>query len=343
MIRLQIDKLATVQDAQGLLQKAIGIEFGTLPPYLYCLYSIRPGTNPEAAHRIKSIALQEMVHMCLGCNILNALGGNPVINPQAYPGPLPGDIGPDGGAPLTLHLYPFSLEAMQQGMAIEHPENPLNIPVREALAAAASTAVTIGQFYQELDAFLATLPATAWTAARNQIVDNQFFAGQIFAVNSYVDANRAIRQIVSEGEGSKDDPLDFQDEVAHYYRFGEIYHDKVLTKADTPSGYTFGPARLGVDWSGAYPAISDPGLHDFSQGPPAARAAQDECNTAFTTMVEALQRAVTGEDSALGQAVQMMFYLRKAARQAFTRPLADPTRVAGPAFLFKPIREEAAP
>src|SRR5438067_1296143 len=117
MIRLAMKPPATVDDARRMLQTAIGVELGTLPPYLYALYSIRPGTNPQAEQLIRSVALQEMIHMCLDCNILNALGGSPEINPQAYPGPLPGDIGPDG-KPLKIHLYPFSQAAMQQGMAI---------------------------------------------------------------------------------------------------------------------------------------------------------------------------------------------------------------------------------
>jgi hypothetical protein len=335
MICLRLTQPITVDDARNMLQTAIGVEFGTLPPYLYALYSIRPGTNPAAEQRIKSVALQEMIHMCLACNILNALGGTPVVHPPTYPGPLPGDIGPDG-TPLTVHLYPFSVEAMEQGMAIEQPEDVPDYPVETLLAAPGGKAVTIGQFYEALDKFLATLPASDWTPNRNQIVDNQFFAGQLFAVNGYPDAHVAIREIVSEGEGAKNDPLDFQDEVAHYYRFGEIYHDRVLTKADNPLGYAWGPARLGVDWSGAYPAISDPGCHDFSHDPPAARAAQDSCNTTFTAMVEALQCAVTGQAGALGEAVRAMFDLRMAALHAFTVPLADPARVAGPAFLYQP-------
>src|SRR6266446_2821376 len=121
MIRLQLNQLTTVQDAQTMLQTAIGVEFGTLPPYLYALFSIRAGTNAEAEHRIKSVVLQEMIHMCLACNMLNALGGDPALHPQTYPGPLPGDIGPDG-TPLTLHLYSFSAQAMVQAMAIEQPE-----------------------------------------------------------------------------------------------------------------------------------------------------------------------------------------------------------------------------
>ena len=339
MIRLQLTRLNSLQDAQAMLQTAIGVEFGTLPPYLYALYSIRPGTNSQAEQRIKSVALQEMIHMCLACNMLNALGGNPVIHPQTYPGPLPGDIGPDG-KPLKLHLYPFSSQAMEQAMAIEQPEDPPEFPVHALLTAAAPIkAVTIGQFYEALDTFLATLPAGDWKAGRNQLADNQFFAGQIFAINNYADAHIAIRNIVSEGEGTIKgtvaDPLDFQDEVAHYYRFGEIYHDKVLTKDKNPLGYAWGPARLGVDWAGAYPAIADPGLHDFSKDPPAAQAAQSACNQAFSTMIGALQSALSGKDGALGEAVRAMFDLRMAALHAFTVPLADSSKVAGPAFLYK--------
>jgi hypothetical protein len=329
-----------------MLQTAIGVELGTLPPYLYALYSIRPGTNPQAEQLIRSVALQEMIHMCLDCNILNALGTTPAINPQKYPGPLPGDIGP-GGEPLQIHLYPFSPEAMQQGMAIEQPEHPPDIPVvRFAESVAATQAVTIGQFYALLDTFLSKLPDSAWTAGRNQIVDDQFFPSQLFAVNNHADAQRAISIIVTEGEGTEKgtsfNPLDFQDEAAHYFRFGEIYNDRVLTKADNPAGYTFGPQKLGVNWAGSYPAIPDPGKHDFSKESPAAQAAQNACNQAFTSMINAIRAAVSGAGAAgsLGQAVRAMFDLRMAAMHAMTVPLADPAKVAGPAFLYIPNQHE---
>jgi len=336
MIRLQLKPLTSLKDAQAQLQTAIGVEFGTLPPYLYALYSIKPGTNAEAAQRIKSVVLQEMIHMCLACNILNALGGAPKLQPQSYPGPLPGDIGPNG-TPLTLHLYAFSSDAMAQAMAIEQPEKVPDFPVvhAEAALAAQAKAVTIGEFYAALDAFLAKLPASDWHKGRNQIVDDQFFAGQVFAVNGYPDARQAIHDIVSEGEGAKDDPLDFQHDIAHFYRFGEIFHGKVLTKADNPLHYSWGPAKFPVDWAGAYPAITDPGLHDFSHEPPAAQAAQKACDAAYAALVDALQAAVTGHDGTLGQAVRAMFDLRIAALHAFTVPLADPARVAGPAFRYK--------
>jgi Ferritin-like len=336
MIRLQMTPPTSIADAQSMLQTAIGVEFGTLPPYLYAMFSIPPGANPAAAGLIKSVVMQEMVHMCLACNILNALGGDPVLTPPVYPGPLPGDIGPDGGEALVISLLPLSEAAMYQGMQIEQPEEIPDFPVVQGALEGVPASGTIGQFYAALDAYLATLPANAWFPERNQITDDQFFPGQLFAVNDYDDANRAIQEIVSEGEGSPqtNDPLDFQNDLAHFYRFGEVYYDKVLTKTPQPPGYAWGPEPLGVDWSAVYPAIPNPCTHDFSGDPAGAQAAQVACNAAYTEMVDQLQKAVTGTEGALGNAVRAMFELRMAAKVALQQKLADGVSVAGPAFLY---------
>lgn len=333
MIRLQATPPTSIGDAIAMLQTAAAIEFGTLPPYLYAKFSILPGTNPAATARLGMIVNQEMIHLCLVCNIINALGGTPQLTPPTYPTTL-GDIGPPGGNPLVIRLLPFDRCAMDQGMKIEEPEE---IPPFKVVTMLTTTggAMTIGQYYALVDAYLATLPNSAWTAGRNQISDDQFFPGQLFAVNDYAGAHMAIEQIVSEGEGAKDDPLDFQNELAHYYRFGEIFYDKVLTKIPEDPGYQYGPEPLGVDWSAAYPAIPDPGSHDFSQDSEAAQAAQDACNLAFSGMVDALQKAVEGESGQLGAAVRKMFELRMAAMAALQVPLKG-GGVAGPAFLYTP-------
>src|SRR6478735_2879373 len=81
MARVQLAVPTSIEDAQDQLQIAIGVEFGTLPPYLYTMFSIPPEENVASAQLIKSVLMQEMVHMCLACNILNAIGGNPVLTP----------------------------------------------------------------------------------------------------------------------------------------------------------------------------------------------------------------------------------------------------------------------
>lgn len=332
MIRVLWTEPQSVEDVQQLVQNAIDLEFATLPPYLYAKFSILPDSNAPAASRLDSIVREEMIHMCLACNIMNAIGGTPAINPPHYPGSLPGDVG--GG--LILHLLPFSEAAMQQGMAIEEPSEPIDPPQRKL---AAAPGVTIGEYYERLDAALAALPASAWIAKRNQITDAQFFQGELFAVNDYADAHRAIGNIVSEGEGtpvSPDNPgspLDFEHYLAHYYRFWEVFRNQVLEKDSNPVGYAWG-GPLGVDWQAVYPAIPDPETHDFSQDPPAAQQAQAECNAAFTAMVDALTTAFSGNAAGLGIAVRAMFDLRMAAIRALNTPLADGVMVAGPAFLY---------
>ncbi|MBP6748024.1 MAG: ferritin-like protein [Xanthomonadaceae bacterium] len=333
MIKVQWQAPQTLAEVQAAVQTAIDLEFSTLPPYLYAKMTILPESNPAALARLNTIVGQEMIHMCLACNIMNAIGGTVKINPPSYPGPLPGDIG--GG--LIIHLLPFSQAAMAQGMAIEEPSEPIDPPILKMEAAI--TAVTIGEYYHLLDQVLAALPASAWIAGNKQIDDSQFFAGQIFPVNAYADAHKAITQIVSEGEGTpvspngNGSPLTFQNELAHYYRFWEMEQNMVLVKDPNPVGYAW-KGSLGIDWSQVYPAIADPESHDFSSDPPAARAAQTACNDAYTALVDALTSAFAGASAGMGIAVRAMFDLRMASIQALNTPLGDGISVAGPAFVY---------
>jgi len=326
----------TLADLQAALQKAIQLEFATLPPYLYALFTLQQGTNEAARTRISAIVREEMTHMALACNALNAIGGTPRLADAsvvpAYPGPLPFDIGGDDGEPFRVSLLPFSVEAMAQATHIEEPEHPIEF--EDALLPPSFQ--TIGEFYAALDEALGQLPGSAWAdPPRRQLTDHPFFAGELFPVVRYPDASRAIRRIVSEGEGTTESPLDFEGEVAHYYRFEEIRRDQVLQKdARAPTGFSWGD-RLGVDWDAVAPAIADPAEHDFS-GDPAGQAAQDGCDRAFTTMLTELERAVNGEPGRLGNAVRAMFDLTMAARAALATPLTGGDRCAGPAFRFRP-------
>ncbi len=341
MIRLEPQPMDTVGELRQAVQKAIQLELSTLPPYLYAAFTIRDGTNAGARSRIGSIVGEEMVHMALACNVLNAIGGSPLLADASvvptYPGPLPFDIGGDGEDPFRVSLLAFSRDAMAQAMRIEEPEDPLVFP-EAALAAGAlePTYQTIGQFYAALDQALAGLPPDSWAPSpRNQLTDHPFFAGELFPVVDYPTASGAIRRIVSEGEGTTKTPLDFEGEVSHYYRFEEIHRDRVLQKeASVPEGFVWGEP-LGIDWSAVVAAIADPGEHDFS-GDPTAQAAQDACDKAYTAVLQELELAVNGQQGRLGNAVRAMFDLRMAARAALATPLAGYGESAGPAFRFRP-------
>ena len=61
------------------LQTAIELEHATIPVYLYALYSLEPGRNAVVADILQSVVREEMTHMGLAANLLNAVGGSPVI------------------------------------------------------------------------------------------------------------------------------------------------------------------------------------------------------------------------------------------------------------------------
>ena len=65
--------ISTVESLRTHLQWAIELEHATLAPYLSALYSIKDGTNVESAEVIKSVFIEEMLHMALAANIISVL------------------------------------------------------------------------------------------------------------------------------------------------------------------------------------------------------------------------------------------------------------------------------
>ncbi len=63
----------TVQYVQDLLQDAIKVEHSTVPLYLTTLYSI-VDQNSFEAQTMKSVVMEEMLHMVRAANVLNAIG-----------------------------------------------------------------------------------------------------------------------------------------------------------------------------------------------------------------------------------------------------------------------------
>ena len=121
-----VARLDTPDGLQHALEQAIKLEHATLPPYLYAMFSLMPGSNREIASLLHGIVMEEMGHMALACNLLDAVGGSPQIStPEAiptYPGPLPGTVENQ----LTVNLAAFSIERVRDTfMVIEAPEEPI--------------------------------------------------------------------------------------------------------------------------------------------------------------------------------------------------------------------------
>jgi len=68
------DSPETVQDLRKMLQQAIAVELTVIPPLFTALCSIKD-QNSESAKLIHTVVIEEMLHMAVAGNLMNAIGG----------------------------------------------------------------------------------------------------------------------------------------------------------------------------------------------------------------------------------------------------------------------------
>lgn len=264
-------KRGGVSRLRHAIHQAIGVELATIPLYLYALYSIKPGCNLEIARLLQSVVKEEMMHLAIGCNLLTAIGGKPNlvalrILPH-YPGPLPGGI----AAHLKVSLAPFSLPLVHDTfMVIEEPEhrNPCLTP--DPIAPVYPRGVTIGRFYEEIIRKLeqAGNIFKPRGAAVTQLTTG--FGGlQDLAIEDLTSAKKALRTVIHQGEGTKRTPH-FKHELAHFYRFAEIYRGRKLIRNPDRTvacpQFDYLGHRIAFDPCGVWPVVTNPHSNMYPQG-----------------------------------------------------------------------------
>ena len=138
--------ITTVDSLRRHLQWAIEIEHGTLPPYLCALYSIKEGCNEEAAEVVHSVFMEEMLHLTMAANILNAVGGSPKLDAPSLLPKFPTYL-PHSNRAFEVPLTKFSPEAVEVFMQIEKPGEHDGLPEDNEFE-------TIGQFYEAIEVAL---------------------------------------------------------------------------------------------------------------------------------------------------------------------------------------------
>jgi len=103
------------EEVKQLLAWAIRIELSTIPPYATAAYtisqagqydSIMPAqVNAQPMEVIRQVMVEEMLHMTLAANILNALGGEVVLNSN---GPMPGPQDAPRIPVYHCHILPYA-------------------------------------------------------------------------------------------------------------------------------------------------------------------------------------------------------------------------------------------
>lgn len=317
------------------LQTAIEVEHSTIPLYLYALYSIKPGTNVKAYETIQSVVIEEMVHMTLAANILNAIGGNPsFVHDQfipIFPGPMAGGLHPE----LTLKLQPLTKDLLKDVfMAVEQPRRA---PIEGETEV---HNLTIGSFYRRIAKQLEQLDSeeNIFIPDHSRQIDGTYFPNDArvkpFPVTDLNSALKAIKFIVTEGEGTnRTNPTDFNGtEMAHYYKFAEIYHGHELVKDGKK--WTFTGPPIPLDSNGIWNLIPNPRLEDYPVGSRARLLATD-FSSSYLNLLAQLNTAFLGYPELIAATFGTMNSLAIKAGEITQLPITAGGREghAGPTFL----------
>ncbi|MEV8437327.1 ferritin-like protein [Actinosynnema sp. NPDC051121] len=249
--------ITTPQELFSHLYDAARLELSTIPLYLYAAYSIETenvsqwSSGPGAFRLIKSVVIEEMLHLSLVRNLIVAIGYGDQVEFRnrefvpAFPGPMLHRV-PE----LTLKLAPLTTDLVREVFM------PLELPEKKDAPPESEEYQTIGQFYKAIfDGFRRLCgvgpegpdrpdPAMEEELFRHNRLDLQYVnaywneggGGAPVLVHDLHSALTAINVIVEQGEGTDpdrqevpiypEDPVSKQQpglfEFPHYVKFKRI-------------------------------------------------------------------------------------------------------------------------
>ena len=344
-----------------MLCEAAELEHGIMCQYLYAAFSLKQsaaeGLSQAEAEAVRGwrkhifrIAAQEMLHLSLVQNLLSAIGAAPHVSRPNFP--QPASHYPAG---VHLALLPFGEEALRHFMFLERPEG-MDIEDAEGMAAFAKAApaamprvqvgeivprgqdfATVGHLYRSIEAGIAQLAGKFGAEAlfvgppRAQATQQYFGWPELVAVTDVASAQRAIDEILEQGEGPRGHWKD-----AHFGQFVAILDEFTQLREASPA---FNPVRPVIPVN-VRPSERDSGIPLATN--PVARQVMDLFNVSYEILLLMLQRffAHTEEtDSQLkalaDASVTLMFgAIEPLGNLVSTLPAGPeyPGRTAGPSF-----------
>lgn len=303
-----------------LLQTAMELELSTIPPYFTALTSIHPRANREAAGLIRSVMMEEMLHMTLVGNLVSSLGGKVRLgreNVPSYPLRMTFEGIQFKDRAFEVNLEAFSPAAINTFLQIELPtELATRSKAMVEFSEIDVPGITIGAFYEDIIARLERMcrefPESEVFCGNPALqVNPQFYWGSGGApviITSLATAKEALEEVIEQGEGggaSIYDPdehyADTQYDLAHYFRFNEIAQGRKYQPGDTPDQPPSGEP-LEVDYKAVYPIKRNPRSADYAPGSRLA-ALNDQFNRTYTVMLGEIAEAFNGVPHSLYDAI----------------------------------------
>lgn len=354
---MALHRITTVDDLHQYLYAALQLEHATIPPYLTALYSIQPGTNSDAFHVIRVVAVEEMLHLTLAANVLNAVGGTPDLTAPDFVPTYPAFL-PDGETDFQVDRQRFSREAIDTFLKIERPggapDEESRLMRREGAGEQSLVSApqddslrfySIGEFYEEIRRGLEHLQHEKTQAGEQlfvgesarQVTPEYYYSGggEVIPVTDMESAVAAIRLIGEQGEGLGGAIYDHEGELAHYYRFKQLLHGRYYVEGDDHDNPT-GPS-LDTDWEAVYPIKTNACLDDYRDAPE-LHAAAVEFNRQYADFLGMLTEAYTGRPELLIDAVVGMFRIRDRMVGLIRNPIPGADGLtAAPTFELAPV------
>ena len=305
----------TLANLQAHLQAALELELFTIPPYLTALYSIKDPSS-QAYRLIRSVVVEEMLHLQLACNLLTSIGGRPMLTGTAapqYPNPIP-HIAPA----YYIKLAAASVSQVKTFVAIETPT--YSRPNPQPSYGPAPSYATIGEFYGSVRNGFRCLGESIFTGDRTLQVTS--YGSNDVVVTNVVSAVRAIDVITDQGEGSPHKPHDDLDGIqGHYSRFFNIVKQ---------GEQQFSGGQV-------YPMVDNPNKQNLPDKLEALARFSDD---AYVWLLQALERGFNGDARGVGQTVGGLMYqvVQPLAIYLMGQPLDNSSgRTLGPRFQYHEV------
>ncbi|MFA7240030.1 MAG: ferritin-like protein [Sulfuricellaceae bacterium] len=355
-------RLREAQDisvVQDMLISAFTLELATLPTYFTGAFSVKAGANQEAWALVQSVALEEMLHLTLACNLLISIGGNPEILKTGlglkFPTQLPMNV--DEG--LSVSLQALTKEHIYQVfMGIERPDTRTPLPGETALHRLTTLKIekgynSIGDFYEAILLKLAEFQVAGDDPFAHPREERQVNILKWFPptnrkcgngkVTNLASAKAVIHTIVSQGEGVtvEKTPIDpyggLEGSFAHFFKFGEIFYgNRLVENALAPSGWSYSGAPVALDQQGIHNFLPNAALSDYAPGSGAYVAGADFYNV-YKRLLTSLDHVFNGAPDQLNAALGIMYELKLVAQKVVQYPAnpSDPDGlVAAPPFML---------
>lgn len=354
---MPLTPIESLDDIYTYLYAAMQLEHATIPTYLTALYSIHPGTNSDATQVIRVVAVEEMLHLTLAANLMNATGGTVDLTQPGFVPTFPTYL-PDGETDFEVSREKFSRDALNTFLLIERPASTKNqylLKRGEGLVHRSNNRInllpscscettgeelsfySIGEFYHAIELGLEKLcdelgEDAVFSGDRNKQITPQYYysgGGEVIPVYDLKSAKEAIDLISEQGEGFEGSITDDEGEISHYYRFQQLVNEQYYLPGDKPNQPTGSPLK--VDWEAVYPVKKNVTVADLEEGSE-VHAAAVKFNMQYKGFLASLTQAFSGQPEILLKSVGDMFHIKDKALELMRNPISGSGENAAPTF-----------